>query len=353
MSDYTNVFYFRYINAIGGIETFLYNMAVKYGKDFDITIMYGDGDPVQLQRLRQLVRVKHWSPRDPGFSCERLFCNFNLEIVSKVDAPVKVQIAHGDYKAMKLAPNIHPEINQYLGVSRQVCETYEEVTGHHTDLVYEPVIVNKPRKVLHLISASRLSREKGKERMKKLMAALDAYGQPYVWYIFTDARQDMENPHIVYRKPDMNVIDFVADADYLVQLSDNEGYCYSVVESLCVGTPVIVTECPVFNEIGVKEGVNGFFLDFEMKKADADFCAKLYKGVKKFTYTPIEDRWREWLVPGGRNYQDELNEMVDVECVREYFDMQLNRMVYPPEVITVNRPRAEQICEASYGRMKQ
>ena len=40
----TNLFYFKQLNVIGGIETFFYNLVRKYGKDYDITILYREAD---------------------------------------------------------------------------------------------------------------------------------------------------------------------------------------------------------------------------------------------------------------------------------------------------------------------
>ena len=39
-----NLFYLHNISPIGGVETFLYEIALKYGKAYDITIMYKNGD---------------------------------------------------------------------------------------------------------------------------------------------------------------------------------------------------------------------------------------------------------------------------------------------------------------------
>ena len=55
---YPNVFYFHTLNVIGGIETFFYQLGKKYGKDFNITVFYRDGDAEQVKRLSQYVRMK-------------------------------------------------------------------------------------------------------------------------------------------------------------------------------------------------------------------------------------------------------------------------------------------------------
>lgn len=52
---YTNIYYFKRIAAMGGIETFLNELAMKY-KDIDLTIVYKEAAPEQLKRLKKLVR---------------------------------------------------------------------------------------------------------------------------------------------------------------------------------------------------------------------------------------------------------------------------------------------------------
>lgn len=67
-----------------------------------------------------------------------------------------------------------------------------------------------------------------------LSKLLDRENIPYIWYIFTDSGAVINNPNIIYMQPRLDIIDYIANADYLVQLSDCEAYCYSVVESLTV-----------------------------------------------------------------------------------------------------------------------
>lgn len=63
---------------------------------------------------------------------------------------------------------------------------------------------------------------------------LNAAGIPYLWTIFTNDFRAIKNDNIIYMQPRLDIIDYIANADYLVQLSDCEAYCYSVVESLTV-----------------------------------------------------------------------------------------------------------------------
>lgn len=336
-----NIFYFRVINAIGGIESFFYYLAEKY-QDWDITIYYEVGDPDQIKRLKQFVRVRKYNGEH--IVCDKAFFNFNLDIIDNVEAKEYYQIAHGDYKSSGIKPNISPKITKYLGVSKQVCTTYKEVTGFDTELVYNPIKVEKPRKVLNLLSATRLTSEKGKGRMKKLAKLLDAADIPYLWTIFTDDKDAIKNPNIAYMKPRLDITNYIANADYLVQLSDNEGYCYSVVESLMVETPVIVTDCPVFRELGVLDGKNGFIVDFDMQNVPLE---KIYKGLPKFEYEPKEDSWSKILAKGKSTYKEDMKKQVKVQCIVPFYtDMVLLRNVTKDEILEVNRLRADELIDA-------
>lgn len=291
-----NVLYFRVINSIGGIETFFYQLAKKY-KDYDITIIYKEADKEQLKRLKKYVRCIKYNGEH--IKCKRIFFNYNLDIINNVEAEEYYQVVHGDYKAMGIKPNTHEKITNYIGVSQLVCDTYEEITGHKTELCYNPISVDKPKKILHLISATRLTKEKGRERIIKLGELLNKADIPYIWTIFTDNKNKIDNPNIIYKQPTLDIINYIADADYLVQLSDNEGYCYSVVESLMIGTPVIVTDMPVMKEIGVNE-TNGFILDFDLTNVP---IKEIYRGLPKFKYIPKKDNWEKYLVESKSTYK--------------------------------------------------
>lgn len=330
-----NIFYFRHINAIGGIETFFYYLAKKY-QNKDITIYYLTGDFVQSERLSKYVRVRKYNGEI--IECDKAFFNFNLEIIDNVKANEYIQIIHGDYKAQGIRPNTHPKINRYIGVSKIACETFHELTGFNIELCYNPLAIDDPKKVLNLISATRLTSEKGKGRMIQLANKLDAAQIPYVWTIFTDDRNAINNSNIIYMKPKLDIINYIANADYLIQLSDAEGYCYSIVEALSVGTPVIVTDMPVIKEIGVENGVNGFIVDFDMQNVPVD---EIYAGLKFESYKPINDGWDKIMAKGKSTYKKEREESVKIKVIQEYFDLQLNKTIKANELLVVERNRGE------------
>jgi glycosyltransferase involved in cell wall biosynthesis len=85
----------------------------------------------------------------------------------------------------------------------------------------------------------------------------------------------------------LNIVDEIAKADFLIQLSDNEGYCYSIVEALNLGVPVVVTPIPVFKEIGLDD-TNSITLDFDCSNVKQVAEAMVAKDFD-FKYNPIDD----------------------------------------------------------------
>lgn len=316
----TNLFYFKSLNAIGGIETFFYNLAQKYGKDFDITVMYSEGDKEQVKRLAEYVRVKKWN--GGRVRCKRCFVTFNARFLDYVDADEYIQVLHGDYRAIGAIPERHEKIQRWVSCSEVVRDAYADITGKDSVVAYNPIVVKKPRKLLRLISATRLTPDKGWNRMLQLAKALDDAKVPYQWDIYSDTHKEVDNPNITIHRPRLDIIDYIAAADYFVQLSDAEGYCYSVVEALCAGTPVIVTDFPVAHEIGVINGKNGWILPMSMENLPiSDIC----KGLKKFKYTPLEDNWGELLLPVPPDYEEQMKKIVKVRAKRIFIDLARNK----------------------------
>ena len=239
-----NVFYFKLINAIGGVESFMYYLSKLYK---NMVVYYKDGDPKQIERLSKNIEVHKYN--GGVIKCENFFCMYNPDIINNVEAKEYINIIHSDYKEVHITPVVHEKFTKTIAVSKRVADSYKELTGIECEVIYNPVALDEPKPLLKLISATRLTREKGKERMKLLGSILDRYGVQYQWLIFTNDTKIIDNENIVYMSPRLNITSYIKDADYLVQLSDCEAYCYSVVESLMLGKPVIVTDLPVYKEI--------------------------------------------------------------------------------------------------------
>lgn len=339
-----NIYYFSVISEIGGIETFFYQLAKKYS-DRNLTIIYREANEKQLKRLRKYVQCIPYCGQK--IKCKKAFFNFNTDIIDSVEADEYILVIHGDYKTMieqgqlASAPG-HEKIDKYVGVSKIACEAFTKVTGKPCELCYNPIEIEQPKQVLNLISATRLTREKGKQRMELFAKALDDAGIPYLWTVFTNDTNAINNPNIIFMKPRLDISNYIASADYLVQLSDNEGYCYSVVEALGLGTPVIVTPCPVFNEIGVVNKKNGYILPFDMK----DFSVEdIYMNIPKFYYLPFRDKWGELLTNSKSDYQNKKDKKFKVQATGAYRQLNLQ------DAELKRIPEAGETWEVDYYRL--
>lgn len=323
-SMYNTILFYGNVCKIGGVETFFYEMARKYG-DRDITLLYKTGDPEQLRRLSQYIRVKRWDGQP--ISCRQAIFGYSFEPrdLDLIQAEEYIQVIHADFLVLKnvIAPKLDKRF-RYIAVSENNAVTFEKVCGIRPEVCYNPITLDKPRKVLHLISATRLGFEKGLGRMQKLAKALDDAGVRYVWTIYTDtAGRPIDSPNVVYAGTRLDIRDYVADADYLVQLSDTEGYPYSLLEALSLGTPVIVTDLPSNPDSQVVDGVNAIVLPFDMSEIPID---RIVKGLKKFRYKPREDGWADILTTAPSTWAEERGKRVTVEAVCRYQDLELNRI---------------------------
>ena len=343
-----NVFYFSHLNPIGGVETMLYQVAKKYGKTHDITMVYRTGSKDTADRLSEYVRV-HQLKSGEKLSCEKLFIAYSTDILNQCAADEVYFIVHGDYVALKGMPPVNPKIDHYIGVSEHVCKMFTQLTGLPCEVCYNPFEVVKPKKVLTLVTASRLTVEKGKKRMEILAKALDAAKIPYIWFVYTNDKEAIDNPSIIYRKQRYDVLDYVAKADYLVQLSDTEGFSYSITEALSVGTPVIVTDLPMCEEMGVINGKTGFILPFDMSEIPVD---AIYKGLRKPKWTPRKDRYDVLLAEGESNYVYEQQKEIEIRVKTPYWDMQRDRMTVPGEVLSETKERAGKIVDMGLARFE-
>lgn len=300
-----NIFYFKKISAIGGCETWFYYLSKLYK---NMVIYYREGDSGQIRRLAKNVEV-HKYKEGEIINCDNFFCCYGPDIINFVNAKNYCHVIHCDYRKVNFSPIVHPKFNKYIAVSKLAGESFKELTGIDYELIYNPVAIEIPNVKkyddgkLHLISATRLSKEKGLVRMQKLAEMLDQRNIPYVWEVYTTRQRDFIGRNVIYKNPKIDIIEDIARSDYLVQLSDCEAFCYSVVESLMVGTPVIITDLPVFHEIGCQTQKNAFICEFSMKDIQLD---QILKKDLNFTYKPPKSEWDRYLDNNSDYNPDEL-----------------------------------------------
>lgn len=339
--------------AIGGIETFTYNFCMNMKDYYDILVLYDVMDLQQIKRLREHVRVMKNNPRKV-INCDTLIVNrITDNNPPNVNFKQKIQMVHS-CKLEKFYAI--PKDNDYVvPVSQTAYDSYKtNIDNCH--VINNMTYNSKPNKVLKLISATRLTFEKGEDRMIKLAQKLQKCGVPFVWYMFTEKHLKEDIPGIVYMKPTLNIRDYIADCDYLVQLSDSEGFCYSIVEALELGVPVLTTPITVLDEIGYKEKDCGYIIPFNVN-VSKEFINDIYNKIPKVKYKYDNKKrineWREILgdtVPVG-DYEYDENVAVFVRCISKYYSMVLKKEIHPGEELQVTRERAEELEAAGVAKI--
>ena len=337
-----NLFCVSNLNVIGGVETFLYELTKKY-KDLDITVLYRTGHINQISRLSKNVRVIKYNSK-LKIKCKKAFLNYSNDFINLIDAEEYIKIIHAMYKTQNISVKTDPKINKYIAVSNIAAKEFEELTGIKCEVIRNPLTILETdiKPILYLVSATRLTKEKGKSRMEILGNLLNKKGINYLWLIFTNDSESINNPNIVYVKPRLNVIDYLYSLKgkcYGVQLSDCEGDCYFTRECEALGIPLLVTPVESFKEQGLVDGINCYYLPFDMKDIDIDKIVNNIPEYKPFGYI---DTWDKELINVKSKYK-EVNMKVKVKCIRQYYDVELKRDVVLNEELIVSRQRADQL----------
>ena len=331
-----NVFYMHKLSAIGGVESFFYYLSKLY----DITVYYTKGDREQVKRLAKNIEVHKYKGKP--IECDRLFSNYRFSATTTTKD--KYHIVHYDPLNVGFS-TYYEEGWKYIGVSEVACNGFEKITGHLAELIYNPVPIEKKGlkkyEGLNLISATRLTSEKGLKRIIKLSNLLDSKGINYKWTIYTNrvrqARAEISSPNVILKEQTLDIHGEIEKSQFLVQLSDCESFGLSVAEALILGTPVIITDLEAFKEIGCIHGQNAIICDMEMKNVDIDL---IVNGLPSFKYTPPKSNWDKYL---SREKTYNPNELVEVRTLRRWWDLETNNHYPRNAKVKVNRARASEL----------
>lgn len=270
--------------SIGGIETFVYNWCSLMKDTYDIVVAVASIADEQYNRLKRIVRVVE---NTEHIECDTVVVmHIATKIIpSNIKYNKKIQMVHG---CKSIAYSNIGDCDVLVPVSETASKSFgNEIKDKNVEVILNPMKVSKPNKILKLVSATRLTQEKGGDRILKLAKQLRDKNIPFIWYVFSNLRlikskhKKDEYSGIIEMPATLDISSWIKECDYLVQLSDTESFGYSIVESLMLGVPVIVTPLDVLDEIGVKDGVNGYVVPFDMKDIDVD---KIYNSDLKFEY---------------------------------------------------------------------
>jgi glycosyltransferase involved in cell wall biosynthesis len=297
--------YHSSIIHIGGIETFLYIFCQRMSVFLDLTLYYDNADFDQLLRYSEYV------------DCIKVNKEIKADVIilasawgktPKLIAPKIIQMIHANlkiYKELNIFNYTPNENYQHVCVSQSVANALKELHDIDSTVIYNLTAKHKPtekkkNEILTLITACRLSKEKGIERCVEFAKKIKV---PYIWHMYCDTPSSSYKGDVIKSAKGTNMIwpgfknpilPEIEKADYLVQLSTTEGYCYSIVEALQCRTPVIVTPFEsAFEQIKHKK--NGYIVDFELKNVNFDEICNNIPILDEFKEKSSEKDWLKLL----------------------------------------------------------
>lgn len=336
------VLYASKVNAVSGIGTFILNFCKRMQNRYNMVVLYDVMEQSQIQRIAPYAKViKNNTKQD--ITCKNLIMNsVHDKIPGNVKYEQSIQLVHGCKKISTVPMPMNRDRIVY------VSNTVKESWGYDGDVIRNILMPSNCKPPLFLITASRFDTgEKGQKRIVRLANLMNEKGIPFVWFYFSNETLAGAPYNLIKMAPTADVLGYIRKADYLVQLSDTEGFCYSITEALSEGIPVITTDLPVLKEIGVNSK-NAHIVPFDIPD---DYDVEVFRRDRKrgFRYAYDNDsEMKKWdkvfsSVP-EKTY-------VKVEVIKTYSDLMLNRDVEKGEVLEMEKRRACQVQEAGCCRI--
>ena len=373
------ILYHNNLLKFGGVDTFVYNFVKKMNKYFDILFLYTTADKNNLERIKKYVKTEQYS-KDKKYICDICICasawgQYPDSVIAKSGR--YIQMVHADYikaKEIGFIYNKWHKTTEHIGVSNYVCKIFKELYPNEKITRIYNILdeVQETKPILKLISATRVSKEKGYERMLKFAQELKKANIRFRWIIFTDLNLYNQKPfdleEIVYMKPSHDFFDYIKEADYGVQLSDTEGYSYFINECLQYGTPVICTNFPSAYE-SVENEKNGYILDMNLSNLDIN---KIINNIPKNFLYKEKCSEKDWIALINKKVERKNKNMYKVIAKQDYIDkkpeliesynngMEIkynqngNAEIKKNDVYIINdKSRAEQIKESGLAEVEE
>ena len=297
--------YIDHIVYADGIFTWMCNFCQLFHKEYNIEIMTKVIKPEIEEVLdKQDIKVVKWNA-NVTYKTDILMLMLDfVRFPDNFTYKKKLKIVHCNYEEAKSSFTNLDDGSEFVAVSKQAAEGFTKRFNLPCKAISSFVIPYEPRHVLHIVSCSRVYNNKGFERMFHLADDFDELGIRFQWINYSEIDKNgveylkSKKHGLITFLPNLehnHLLDMIADADYLVQLSDKEGYCYAVHEALMLGTPVIVTDIEAFKGI-VENGINGYKLPLKMDYKENILKDIIYNIPRDFEYkenmVDIRQKWK-------------------------------------------------------------
>lgn len=270
---------------IGGIETADYQMARAF-PDKNIVFVFRQADIEQALRLAQYAEVMMDDGKMEFESDVLILANYDSYplVKGRVKASKIYQQVHADWANMKKMSQWQdfkwepdPDVDKVLAVSETSVKALQTAFKAPIAAELVPNILTPPTDngFRVFLSLSRFSAEKGADMIVAMARRFEEANKHFLWIIcgtMSDSRLNYKlgnKKNIVFVEPSIHNEGLIKNCDYLVQLSKNESYCYSVHQALACGKPCICTDIPEFRKV-IKPGVNGWLVGQNLEGLDID-----------------------------------------------------------------------------------
>ena len=276
----------KLLYVIGGAETALVNMARAF-YDRKITFVFQSANLEQALKIGQYCDV-YIDGGEETYQCDVLIltlCDAYGCVKGRVKARKIYQQVHADWASMKKNTkewrNFTWRPDSDVDATIAVSETAQKglKTAFRTPIaskVVRNIILKPERPHRTFLSLTRLTSEKGAERIVAMVKRFHEEKRDFTWFIAATpsasgvVEKELANDEsVVFIKPGIHAQGLIQSVDYLIQLSDTESYCYSVHEALLIGKPCICTRIPEFTKI-IKDGENGYLVRLDLKDLDTN-----------------------------------------------------------------------------------
>lgn len=316
-----NIIYMPMISALGGIETYVYELIKKY-KDYDIAVVSKSCDKNQAKRIRKYCPV--YIHTDQEIECDVAIINYDVSIIKYISEKAKIyQCIHADYTNAIYngkKPPKHERITGYIAITEFLKDKIKDLLSvNNVIMSYNPLTIEE-KPFITLVSATRLHINKGVGRMKELIKALERNNIDFIWYCITNDTNVIKHPNVIMIPNRLDIDKWLKIADYVVLLSDSEACSYTLNEALYRNIPIISTPLPYLKEIGVKDNENAYIIDYDCSNVDE--VAKKIMNIPKFEFKKLEDKYDKIFVKSKSNYKEEKEMKVRVKALIDFSDME-------------------------------
>lgn len=273
---------------IGGIETACWNIAKAFETE-DILFIFGEADIEQAIKIAEYRPVRIDDGKDiecdvlivMGYDGLKRIRAKNIKarkIYHQVHADWSVLRNKGLYKDYKVETK---GIDKFIAVSDTAKKGFKKTFGLDS-IVVPNVLAEQEHGIFRIFCVlTRFEQEKGIdiliEMIKRFESAKNGkYKERMLWIICGDGSErgkilqlKQNRPYIVWLPPCMANQDILSHADYLVQTSYCESYCYSIHQALNMGVPVISTNIPEAKKV-IKDDENGYLVSQDLQNLDVD-----------------------------------------------------------------------------------